>query len=187
MAAKKRTKKPTTPPAPAEARPPGRPTKLTDELAQRIVAAVRAGSYLEEAAASVGVHRDTLFAWLADGRAGKSEMHTAFSDAVERARAEDAVRDVALITKAATMPAGEIDWRAAAWKRERKDPSRWGPKVRITLTEELEGFLDDLERVLPPEWYEKALEAAAARLGGGPPDEAPGLEAQGAASDAATG
>lgn len=184
MAARRKPKKPqprTTPPAPApeEARAVGRPTKLTPELAQRIVRAVRAGSYIEEAAESVGVHRSTVFLWLQAGREGNDPLHVEFFDAVERARAEDSVRDLALITQAATQPIGTLDWRAAAWKRERKDPAKWGQKVRITLTEELEGFLDDLQRILPAEWYEKALEAAAARLGGPTPDGSASVEAAG--------
>jgi hypothetical protein len=189
MAARRR-KKPSpkpTPPEPPESRPPGRPTKLTPELAQRIVAAIRAGSYIEEAAESVGIHRSTVFLWLEKGREGEDELHGRFFDAVERARAEDAVRDLALITRAATQPQGTLDWRAAAWKRERKDPARWGQKVRITLTEELEGFLDDLQRILPAEWYEKALEAAAARLGGAEARGAEGVASAGASDAASAG
>lgn len=170
--APKTTKKAPPQPQPLEKRPVGRPTKLDqvigpsgETVAQLIERAVRAGSYIEEAAESVGVSRSVVYQWLEQGRARKSSLHVEFLDAIERARAHDAVRDLALITQAASQPLGALDWRAAAWKRERKDPQRWGQKIRVTVVEELNAFLDELERVLPGEWYEKALEVAA-RLGG---------------------
>lgn len=174
------------PPPPDEVRT-GRPTKLTPDVAQAILRAIRAGSYLEEAAAAVGVAQSTLYLWLQKGREGVDAQHIAFSEAVERARAEDAVRDLALISSAAGRPVGDLDWRAAAWKRERKDPAKWGVKVRVTVTEELEGVLDDLQRVLPPEWYEKALEALAARLGGETTGGPEGVAAEGGDAPPAAG
>lgn len=41
----------------------GRPTKLTDDLAQRIVAKLRMGCYVEEAAAATGVSKHSIYAW----------------------------------------------------------------------------------------------------------------------------
>jgi len=106
----------------------GRPTKLTPELQRKITDAIRAGNYMETAAAYAGIHKDTLYAWLKRGARDKSPKspYRQFSDAVEKALAEAEVRDVALIAKAA-----EKEWQAAAWRLERKFPDRWGRKDRV--------------------------------------------------------
>lgn len=118
----------------------GRPTKLTPELQHIIVKAVRAGNYMETAAAFAGLHKSTLYDWLKRGarekdrvskdprlRIRKSELpFVEFSDALEKALAEAEVRDVAIIGKAA-----EEQWQAAAWRLERKFPERWGRKEQI--------------------------------------------------------
>lgn len=151
----------------APRRPPGRPSLLTPQLSKRIVSAIRNGSYIEEAAEAQGVSRQLVYQWLQQGNEGKTPLHVAFLDAVTRARAQDAVASMALINRAAKLESGDVEWKAAAWKLERKLPAKFGPKVRITVVEELSGFLEELSRVLPVEWYEKVLEVAARRGGGG--------------------
>ncbi len=111
----------------------GRPSKLTPELQEKIVTAIRAGNYIETAAAYAGVSKDTLYAWLKRGGrevSAKSPYHR-FSDAVEKALADAEMRDVLLIGKAA-----EENWQAAAWRLERKFSDRWGRKdhVRAEVT-----------------------------------------------------
>ena len=64
---------------------------------------------------------------------------------------------MALIAKAATD-----DWRAAAWRLERKWPRRYGVRVAVSVQQELDAVLDRLKKGLPPEWYEKVLELMAA-------------------------
>lgn len=103
----------------------GRPTKLTREIHDRIVTAIRAGNYIETAAAHAGIHKDTLYHWLKRGREASSGPYRAFSDAVQKAWADAEIRDVTLIAKAA-----EKEWTAAAWRLERKFPDRWGRKDR---------------------------------------------------------
>jgi transposase len=109
----------------------GRPTKLTPALQDKIVQAIRAGNYMETAAAYAGIHKDTLYAWLKRGARERSphSPYRQFSDAVEKALAEAEVRDVALIAKAA-----EREWQAAAWRLERKFPDRWGRRERVQAT-----------------------------------------------------
>jgi transposase len=118
----------------------GRPTKLTPEIQNRIVVLIRAGNYVETAAASAGIHKSTLYDWLKRGarekqritqnpraRISKKEApFVDFSDAVEKAQAEAESRDVMLIAKAA-----EEQWQAAAWRLERKFPARWGRKLDV--------------------------------------------------------
>lgn len=107
----------------------GRPTKLTAEVQERIVHAVRAGNYMETAAAHAGVHKDTLYEWLKRGRAETQGAYRAFSDALEKALADAEMRDVATISAA-----GVENWQAAAWRLERKYPDRWGRKDRVAAT-----------------------------------------------------
>ncbi|MCS1351159.1 hypothetical protein [Mechercharimyces sp. CAU 1602] len=98
-----------------------RPTKLTPDVQQKILDAIRLGNYLETAAAYAGISKSTLYDWLRRGEREKSGRYKEFSDAVEKHLAEVEVRDLAVITRAA-----QENWRAAAWRLERKFPDRWG-------------------------------------------------------------
>ena len=118
---------------------------------------LRAGNYLEVAATAVGIHRSTLHRWMRLGRGQVRGRYRRFLTAVERAQAEAESRDVALIAKAASD-----DWRAAAWRLERKQPRRYGPRVAVSVQQELDAVLDRLKKGLPPETYEKVLELMAA-------------------------
>lgn len=118
----------------------GRPTKLNFEVQDKIVTAVRAGNYIETAAAYAGVNKSTLYDWLKRGarekdrlaanpraRVRKKELpFVEFSNAVEKALADAEVRDVSLIAQAA-----DEYWQAAAWRLERKFPDRWGKRVDV--------------------------------------------------------
>jgi len=102
-----------------------RPTKLTSKLQEQIVSYLRAGAYVETAAAAAGIAKDTLYAWLRRGAAGE-EPFARFAAAVEEAQAKSELRDLAIIGKAA-----ETEWTAAAWRLERKYPDRYGRRARI--------------------------------------------------------
>ena len=116
----------------------GRPTKLDYKVQEKIVQAIKAGNYIETAAAYAGISKSTLYDWLKRGEREKQrvaknprykirkseKIYVEFSDAVEKALAEAEVRDVLLIGKAA-----EEQWQAAAWRLERKFPDRWGRRV----------------------------------------------------------
>lgn len=124
-------------------RPKGRPTKATDETFKKIVDAVQAGVWIEQAAHLASIHPSTLYDWVAQGeRAREVEEITGkamteqerrlaeFSDTLKKARAEAEARNVALIQKAAQNGT----WQAAAWYLERSAPQRWGRKDRMELT-----------------------------------------------------
>jgi len=78
----------------------GRPTKLTSDVHNQIVAAVRAGNYMETAAAYAGINKDTLYHWLRRGAKEKERVaknkrtkvrkeeqpFVEFSDAVKKAK-----------------------------------------------------------------------------------------------------
>lgn len=121
----------------------GRPTVLTPEVADTILTLVRAGNYLEVAAAAAGVARDSLFEWLKRGarerrsvQAGKREKprkseqpFVDFSDSLQKARGTSEAADLEVIRRAAVK-----NWQAAAWRLERKHPQRWGRRERHEIT-----------------------------------------------------
>lgn len=112
----------------------GRPTKLTPEIQAKIVEALRAGNYIETAAAYAGINKTTLYDWLKRGARDKSGPYHTFSNAVEKAMADAEMRDVLLIANAA-----KENWQAAAWRLERKYPDKWGRKDRISAQVEHSG------------------------------------------------
>lgn len=99
-----------------------RPTKLTPELQEKIVKAVKAGNYIETAAAFAGISKQTLYDWMKRGNDATRGAYREFLDAMEKALAEAEMFDVYQITRAAQ--AG--NWQAAAWRLERKFPTKYG-------------------------------------------------------------
>ena len=142
----KKTKRPAS--APAATKKFGRPTKLTPEVQEKIVSSIKAGNYVEVAAAYAGISKTTYYGWIRKGEARAAEIERAeqeaeeygtepividdpegdlyynFLNAVEQASAESEVRDMTLIGLAAAR-----NWRAAAWRLEHKYPSRYGRQV----------------------------------------------------------
>lgn len=123
----------------------GRRTSLTPEVHELIVQAVSAGNYLDDAAAYAGVTGTTVYNWLERGRRVRAileemgdyppseRIFLEFLEAVETARSQAVVRNVALIQRAA-----ETQWQAAAWYLERTNPRKWGRSETVTLTGEPE-------------------------------------------------
>ena len=118
----------------------GRPALLdiNPEIQTRIVSAVRGGNYIEVAAAFGGISKETLYAWLRKGAKDKDGPYKDFSDSIQLALAEAEVQDVSVVNRAALgvkdsngnfviLP----DWKASAWRLERRNQSRWNSKVRI--------------------------------------------------------
>lgn len=118
----------------------GRPTSLTPEVADRIIQAVRAGSYISHAAEYAGIPRETIYRWLDRGRRELERLtedpkakpdpdeaiFVEFRHRVTRAEAEAVVEAVA-----AWKTASRSDWRAAKeWLARRHNPE-WGDKARL--------------------------------------------------------
>lgn len=120
----------------------GRPTKFNQEIADKIVNYILMGSYVETAAQAAGIHKHTLYEWLKTGaldkEAGKATLKSRFNDAVSEAVGKSQQRDLLTIDNAAKK-----DWRAAAWKLERRSPKHWGPKAALKLEGDKEGFSDE--------------------------------------------
>lgn len=98
----------------------GRPSKLDDLTAQRIVAAVETGAPWYMAAAAGGVSRTTLKNWKARARDGE-EPYASFLARLEKAEANGAVAMLDVIQNAAKSGT----WQAAAWVMERRYPKQF--------------------------------------------------------------
>lgn len=109
------------------------PLKLTDATRDRIVQAILAGNYMETAAAYAGISKQTLYRWIQMADEPDADpIYRDFRDAVETARAQSEIRNVALIQKAAN----DGTWQAAAWYLERTNPRRWGRRDSVAITGE---------------------------------------------------
>lgn len=122
-----------------------RPEKLDIEIQKEIINMVKAGNFLETAAAFAGVDVSTIRRWIKRGErelqridensGGRAKIRKAeqkyveFCTAIKKAKAESEIRDLLLIGNAA-----KEDWKAAAWRLERKYPERYGRTERHELT-----------------------------------------------------
>ncbi|MGB9937068.1 MAG: hypothetical protein ACPK7O_05060 [Methanobacterium sp.] len=102
----------------------GRPSKLTKEIREEIASFLKAGCFIETACVMAGINKTTYYDWMKRGeKSSRYDKYRKFYEAVTHALSWSQARDVAIISKAA-----EKDWRAAAWKLERRYPEKWGKK-----------------------------------------------------------
>jgi transposase len=158
--------------------PKGTSPKLTEELIEEIVLLLKRGAYIESAAAACGISKDSFYRWLKKGKRDVNcSLEKKLSDAVIKALAEAELRDLDIIDKAAhgtpdklaTDDEGNLildsqgrpviteyglapNWKASAWRLERKFPERWGRKTSVAMKETEESsrsieviFVDSLE------------------------------------------
>lgn len=93
----------------------GRPTKLDQDVIDIVCKAMEIGATRRIAAQAAGVHIATLFAWLAKGKEQETGIYRDFYDKVKKAEGMCCLRDLSIITKASIE-----DWRASAWRLERR-------------------------------------------------------------------
>jgi transposase len=132
---------------------PGQPTKLTPGVQERIVEALRTGSYKTTAAAYAGIDVRSIYHWLERGEAdielGIESDYAQFFQAVKKAEADHEINALLLIDNAART--GDGAWQAAAWTLARKHPDRWGRRQRVDgltpdeFDEHLSRMEDELE------------------------------------------
>lgn len=111
----------------------GRPSKLTKAIQNQIVKMLEQGNYLETAAAAVNIPPQTIRQWLAKGKGRVNKQYMDFRAAVMRAQAQAEARDIANI-----RDHGDHDWRATAWRLERRHPQRWRKRDQLDITGGLE-------------------------------------------------
>lgn len=102
----------------------GRPSKLDDLRAKRVVDAIAKGLSRTAAAAKARVHRATLMDWLARGRDGE-QPYADFLDRVKEAEAKAEEAMVDCVRGAALDPKY---WQAAAWWLERCRPADYAKR-----------------------------------------------------------
>lgn len=125
MAGKRKTKsaadQASAEPAKKSRRGRGKQTSLNPAVQKAIVRFIHAGSYVETACAAAGIHKDTFYTWLKRGAVEKKGIYKDFSDAVQKAMAMSEIADIATVGAAS-----KTQWQAAAWRLERRFPSKWG-------------------------------------------------------------
>jgi transposase len=135
----------------------GRPAKITNDTVQMIINAIRAGAYIETAAAYAGISKVTLYAWMKIGHDKPRSKYGEFLNAIDKAMADCIMRDLSVIDKSSVGtgvvclpmvdPHGQpvrdhnglqkyvepmpLNWKAAAWRLERKAPRQWGRLERV--------------------------------------------------------
>jgi hypothetical protein len=122
-----------------------RPTKLTPEVQDKIIQALRGGNFRYIAARWAGIDISQFKRWMSRGKQGEA-MYRRFRAAVLEAEKSAELRAVALVMKAA-----QEDAKHAEWWLERKFPQRWGRKERHELTGARGGPIHHQQSDLPVE------------------------------------
>jgi len=116
-------------------RPPrvgGRPSKLTAELANKIVSLLQAGITMEIATQAVGITATTAYQWIDKGkRENPGHPYREFADAIGKARALCEINLVSIIAKNAPQDSDD-----AKWLLERMFPARYGKHVALQIAGE---------------------------------------------------
>lgn len=128
----------------------GRPTDLTLDLAERLAGHIRDGNTLRCAAALEMVPWGTFTQWLEKGRQGH-EPYVVFADLTDQAKAIAEADCVGRIRKAGEG-CGPGDWKADAWRLERRyradwflRPDRPGEESKLPDAELVEVLTEQLE------------------------------------------
>lgn len=100
----------------------GRPSKLDDLTAQRVINAVRKGLPRVHAARMARISPTTLFEWLARGRDGE-EGYAEFAERVREAEAFDVEELVGYMREHA-----KVSHQACAWLLERRAPKQFAAR-----------------------------------------------------------
>ena len=88
---------------------------------EKLIEALRSGSYRIDACRAVGIHYNTLLAWEKKGESAEIGGICRVFGCPAEGRGRSRHNKLEVITKAAQ----EGDWRAAAWFLEHKYPDKW--------------------------------------------------------------
>jgi len=119
----------------AKSKVAGRKTKLTPEMKEDIRKKLELGLNYKDVCMGVGISEETFNTW----RKTKPE----FSELVDKANAK--VKEISL----ASIRRGEVrDWRAAAWRLERRFPEEYKEKKELEVNERpilIDDIMGDIE------------------------------------------
>ena len=112
----------------------GRPSKLTEEVKDKLVKAISQGNYYEAACSYAGITYATFRNWMNEGEQATEGEYFDFFDTIKKAEAAAELRMVQEWQK--HIP---NNWQAIATFMERRYPDRWGKRDRqdINLQGEL--------------------------------------------------
>jgi hypothetical protein len=99
--------------------------KLTPDIHSKLIQFFSLGAFKKHAANACGITELQLDEWLELGREGRAPYDQLFID-IERAIADDAIRNQMIVSRAAAGQPTSGDWKAAAWNLERKHPKLYG-------------------------------------------------------------
>jgi len=100
--------------------------KLTKQVFDRLVLAVKAGNYRDAAAAYAGVGRSTFFLWLKRGKEQKGRMYVELLQAIEQAELE-AEASMVMVWRTHM----KSDYRAIRDFLERRYQKRWTKTEKV--------------------------------------------------------
>jgi hypothetical protein len=104
----------------------GRPTKLDDIAAEKIIAAVRAGAYRKVAAVFAGVTERTLREWMAAGKADPKSKHGIFRRKLLEASATAEIQVGTVAYRAASSdPDYALRYMSVRWRK------RWNSRIEV--------------------------------------------------------
>lgn len=123
----------------------GAPTKLTREKIKEIATAVELGNYIDTAGAAAGLSKGQLHEWMRKGRrleeatdqsryTEEDRLFMDFARSIREALAKSEMEALQLVRQG-TNAGGFPDWRASAWRLERKHPDRWGRRSEVKVTQ----------------------------------------------------
>lgn len=141
--------------------PFGRPTKLTPDTATLIITAVRAGNYIETAAALAGIDPSTIWRWLRESEQDDADQAKVdFRLALTRAKAEAEVRTVGAVQKGI---------QGGALLKRTTRPGRNGPETEEQWAPpDPRAGLAFLKAAYPSRWRDGVHAVEISGPGGGP-------------------
>jgi len=105
----------------------GRPSRLTDEVRDKILGYIKLGHFASVACRLAGVSETTFYRWLETGRNAKRGKYRDFWDACEDAKAVAEARYLEVVRKTSEDQKHKDQFKAATWWLERRHAGRYAP------------------------------------------------------------
>lgn len=150
---------------------PGRPSKLTPELAEAILIDVEGGLDPQVAAQAAGVVAKTYYNWITRGKAGEAPFASFYTE-IARAKAEAEKRLLQRTLSGDGKGEGFGPAKAALEILSRTRPDRYSQQVKVQLRQDIERVLDVVLRVCGQDHFLAIAEALAEDDSAGTPGEA---------------
>lgn len=107
--------------------------KMTSEVRDTLLLALRCGAPIEAAIAFAGVARQTLYGWLRQGAIDRTDHRINTRYAVFHRQYEEAIGACEVRLAKLVSEAAQNDWKAAITLLERKWPERWARRTVVQV------------------------------------------------------